>query len=422
MHPRFVLPSTAKAAQFAGAAFVASLLMLVSACGGGGGNESAASVAPPLATNVDKPPTLQSASGADGTTIAQSSDDAAAKADKDESTRLALLDFEGKVTEGPSKDTELKGKLILNGKSADGGKTFTIEGKLISRTKAENQPMLTDAQRAALDALVKKFEADVQVRHEKFRNDVSALVEKTEALLKPLRDEWLAVDPKAADAKAKYEAIASKAKVILEDFRKALGVLKDAFEADMKALRDTFEADVEKIVPGGLPGKKGVSVIPVTGTLAEDGSIKLTFDLGATGKIEGTGKRDAEGKYTGTFTGPAAADKGTWSAEPRKRGPGDGPRPPGAGNMGCMANVVIVGSIKTVSSASAFTIGTKFIFGPYKDGFPIDAAAAKFVNGTAADVAVGKAVRVCTDQTVNLSSSGAATPIKADTVEFRKER
>jgi ElaB/YqjD/DUF883 family membrane-anchored ribosome-binding protein len=409
-----------RALKFASAACAASLLTLLSACGGGGGSEPVAQAAPPVATTAEKPPTLQSASGADGTTIAQGSEDAA-KADKDESTRLALLDFEGKVTEGPSKDTELKGKLILNGTSADGGKTFTIEGRLISRTKTENQPALTDAQRAALDALVKKFEADAAVLHEKFRNDVAGLVEKTEALLKPLRDEWSAVDPKAANAQAQYEAIAAKAKKILEDFRAALKTTKDKFAADMQALRDAFEAEVEKVVPGGLPNKKGVSVIPVTGTLAEDGSIKLTFDLGVTGKIEGTGKRDDKGVYAGTFTGPQAADKGTWTAAPRMRGPGDGPRPPGAG-MGCMANVVIVGSIKTVTSASAFTVGTKFIFGPYKDGFPIDAAAAKFVNGTAADLAVGKAVRVCTDQAVNLSSAGAATPIKADTVEFRKER
>jgi hypothetical protein len=74
------------------------------------------------------------------------------------------------------------------------------------------------------------------------------------------------------------------------------------------------EADDEesRSVTGELVSEAGT--YPVTGTVSSDGSINLTFDLGDQGNIVGQGTIAADGNISGTFTGPAADDQGTWSA------------------------------------------------------------------------------------------------------------
>jgi hypothetical protein len=70
--------------------------------------------------------------------------------------------------------------------------------------------------------------------------------------------------------------------------------------------------DGSRSVTGSLETAAGP--YPVTGTLAGDNSIEVMFDLGAEGDIMGQGTVAADGNISGTFTGPASDDKGTWTA------------------------------------------------------------------------------------------------------------
>jgi hypothetical protein len=427
----------------AGLAIAASLSMLLAACGGGG-TETAAPTAPtPAVSTQDAPPTLQSVSGSGSATVSVSS----GKKEGNETSRMSLLDFEGKVTEGPSKDTALNGKLILKGTSTDEGKTYALEGKLITRGKMQEQQPITDDQRAQVDALIKAFNEGVAKLHDTFREAVGTLAEETEKQLKALREKWAAIDPKAADAQAQYEAVSKEAKAALDAFHKELQTLHTALQDDVKALRDKLNADIKALVPSNT--EAGSNVIPVTGTLAEDGKIALTFDLGAGGKIEGTGTRDAQGKFTGTFTGPQAGDKGNWSAmsgmggqpEPRPTPTGSpspmptptkspvpmpsptgspvpmpSPTPPAGACVGQQV-IWLAADISEVTSPTVFVMAKGVKFGAYQNGFPIDHSAAKFVNGAATDIAVGKRVKVCAKGEL---STQEATPLKAESVEFLK--
>jgi hypothetical protein len=181
----------------------------------------------------------------------------------------------------------------------------------------------------------------------------------------------------------------------------------------------------------------------VTGTLTQDGKISLTFDLGTGAKIVGVGQSDAKGKYTGTFTGPTAGDKGTWTANPilcddsTPTVPSTGtpaiPTPtgtvtgtttgtvtmpnPGADN--CSGRVAVGAEISEVISSNVFKVGKNLSIGQYVNGIPFDASSAKFVGGTAADIAVGRRVQVCSDDTISALTASSPPPLKASTVIFK---
>lgn len=72
------------------------------------------------------------------------------------------------------------------------------------------------------------------------------------------------------------------------------------------------DEDGSSSVTGSLETAGGT--YPVTGTLASDNTISVTFDLGEGGEIVGEGIVAADGNISGTFTGPAADDQGTWTA------------------------------------------------------------------------------------------------------------
>jgi hypothetical protein len=453
------LPALSLWIQRLGLSLVTASTLTLVACGGGGGND-----ATPAPVNSGAPPSLQSISTDEQTSVSVSTSTSTTTGTTTGTTtqvmRTAALDFEGKVNAGPGKGTELKGKLQLNAKSTDGGKNFDVTGKLIQRSSmTENDPQLTEAQKAQINAALKKFYDGAKVDYEKFRLGVSALTKATDALLKVQREAWAAVPAKAPDTAAQYQAITDKVKTILDDFNKQLDTLQSSLTKDLKALNETLLAEIKAIKPDGSTST--MADITVTGTLTQDGKITLTFDLGGGAKIVGTGQSDAKGKYTGTFTGPANGDIGTWSANPILCEPipptvpgttttmptptGTMPTPTGTttttpnptstipttptgtgtitlpppGPDNCSGRVAIGAEISEVISASVIKIGKNVSIGQYINGVLFDVSGAKLIGGTAADFVVGKWVQVCSDDTISAVTASTPPPLKASTVIFK---
>jgi hypothetical protein len=449
------LPALSLWIQRLGLSLVTASTFTLVACGGGGGND-----ATPTPVSSGAPPSLQSVSTDEQTSVSVSTSTSTTTGTTTQVMRTAALDFEGKVNAGPGKGTELKGKLQLNAKSTDGGKNFDVTGKLIQRSSmTENDPQLTDAQKAQINAALKKFYDSAKVDYEKFRLGVSALTKATDVLLKVQREAWAAVPAKAPDAAAQYQAITDKVKTILDDFNKQLDTLQSSLTKNLKALNETLLAEIKAIKPDS--GTSTMADITVTGTLTQDGKITLTFDLGGGAKIVGTGQSDAKGKYTGAFTGPADGDIGTWSANPILCEPipptvpgttttvptptGTMPTPTGTttttpnptstipttptgtgtitlpppGPDNCSGRVAIGAEISEIISASVIKVGKNVSIGQYINGVPFDVSSAKLVGGTAADFAVGKWVQVCSDDTISAVTASTPPPLKASTVVFK---
>ena len=504
-------------AQRLGLALLTASTLTLVACGGGGGSDNnastpAAGTGPSIALLANAPPTLQSVSTDEATSVnLGNAESLSATATSTTSTtgatstasttstmqvmRSAALDFDAKVKEGPSKDTQLKGKLQLNAKSTDGGKNFAVSGKLIQRDASrEDESRHSDADKVKIKLALNRFYAGAKVDYEKFRLGVSALAKATDTLLKVQRAAWFAVPANAADAKAQYAAIESKVKTILDDFGKQLDALQASLSKDLNALNASLQAELQAIKP--IAGTTTLPDITVTGTLTKEGSIALVFDLGAGKQILGVGQSDAKGKYTGTFTGPASGDKGTWSANPilcDDSTPGTGtttmptptgtlPNPtgtttttpgtttgtptgtitgtvtgtgtgtvtgtvtstvtgtvtvppmptstvpgtttgtvtmPNPGPDNCSGRVAVGAEISQIISATVFKVGKNISIGQYLNGIPFDASGAKFVNGSAANIVLGRRVQVCSDDTFSPLTASSPPPLKASTVIFQ---
>lgn len=468
-------------AQRLGLTLMAAATLGLAACGGGGGSNDAAAT-PPVAGNptivasatATAPPNVQSLSTDEATSVSVSSSATSTSTTTGTATtatmqvmRSAALNFDAKVAEGPSKDTRLLGKLTLNAKSTDGGKNFAVTGKLVQRSaEQEDDSGLSDADKAKIKAALKKFYDASKVDYEKFRLAVSALSQTTDGLLKVQREAWRAVPINAPNAAAQYSAIEDKVKTILDTFGKEIDKLQTTLSNDLKALNTTLQADLQAIKPAS--GNTAKPDVTVTGTLTAEGKISLTFDLGGGNKIVGTGQSDAKGKYKGTFTGPAAGDKGNWSANPilcdddyQPTVPGTTttgtvtmppvtPTVPGTTTTGtttvppvtttvpgtsttgtgtitmpnpgpdsCSGRVQVNAEIFEVPSATLFKVAKGFSIGQYIDGIPFDPTGAKLVGGTAADIKVGRRVQVCSDDVISPLTASSPPPLKASTIVFK---
>jgi hypothetical protein len=468
---------TPRWAQRLGITLLAAATLGLAACGGGGSKDTATAPAADNPTIVASatataPPAVQSVSTDEATSVSVSSSASSTSTTTGTTTtatmqvmRTAALNFDAKVTEGPSKDTQLKGKLTLNAKSTDGGKNFAVTGKLVQRSAMqEDDSGLSAEDKAKIKAALKKFSDASKVDYEKFRLAVSTLSQATDALLKVQREAWRAVPINAPDAAAQYRAIEDKVKTILENFGKEIDKLQDKLTADLKALDTTLQAELQAIKPSG--GNTAKPDVTVTGTLTADGKISLTFDLGGGNKILGTGQSDAKGKYTGTFTGPAGGDKGNWSANPILcDDDGNPPTVPGTttvtgtmtgtvtntmtgtvtvppvtitipgttgtttvtgtitlpppGPDNCSGRVSVGAEIFEVTSATLFKVGKGISIGQYIDGIPFDPTGAKLVNGTAADIVVGRRVQVCSDDVISPLTASSPPALKASTIIFK---
>jgi hypothetical protein len=432
--------------QRLGLALLAAASITLVACGGGGSDGGT----PSSSTTGQAPPSMQALNTDNETSVVISGSSGTATTSTGTTTTSTTpgtgtevmssraLDFEGKVNEGPSTGTVLKGKLTLDAKSTDGGKNFAVTGKLVTNPEPKDDSQLTDEQKAKIKEALKLYSDQVRVELEKFRRGVNNLAEVTEKLLKAQRDAYKAVDPTASDSSAKYQAIDAAVKATLDEFHKQLDALKDSLAAGVKAQSDQLSATLKAITPDA----PAVQEIPVTGTLTAQGAISLTFDLGNGAKIEGVGQSDGFGKFTGTFTGPQAGDKGTWTADSCIKSPlpPTTPTPTTPGTTGTTSTtsttptlppldeqscpvdtkVNINSQVSQVLSATSFKVAIGISVGPYIDGIPIDASAATYINGTAAEIAAGKQVKVCSDDTISLVGGSASTPIKAKIVILPK--
>jgi hypothetical protein len=456
------------------ALLAASSLALV-ACGGGGGSSSSltgdgsTSQPPPavrtVTTDNETSIIITNATSATSTTATTSTTPGTSTTSTTATTPTTpgtgtgtevitskSLDFEGKVTEGPSLGTELKGKLMLNAKSTDGGKNFTVTGKLLTRSEPKDDGKLTDAQKEKIKEALKKYDDQVRVLLETYRRDLGDLAEVAEKLLKVQRDAFKDIDPLSTGAKEKYKLIEAAVKATLDELKKKLDSLNSKLEDNLKAKTDELQAALKGVTNSG-----DAQSIAVTGTLTGTGAIKLTFDLGNGAKIEGMGQSDKDGQFSGTFTGPQAGDKGTWKAESCLKSPlpstppsvtsttsttpgtsttpttsttpgtsttSTTPTLPPVTDQACPLETKthLYSLVSQITAPTAFRVTVGISVGAYVDSIPIDASSAKFVNGTSADLKVGEQVRVCSDDVIPLVGGNPNTPLKATHVILLKAK
>ena len=222
--------------------------------------------------------------------------------------------FTADVTAGTNMDSTISGLLLLKGESDDehgdddddddvssGAGLTEVEGRLFIGTL----PM-----GAAADA------AQGQALRSALRDQAETLRTAVRAELVKLHDQLKADLAAAPDDAAKQAA--------KQKFTDAFKALFDRFQMDMAALvtqlRDQLVAlglDPSRFLPGGKDGSRhghGRGGFEVKGTIAADGRITGTVELGDDQVIQVTGQSQADGGFAGTFTGPAADDAGRWSA------------------------------------------------------------------------------------------------------------
>jgi hypothetical protein len=382
-----------------------SVALMVTACGGGNADIASSAPLPPPPPAVAVVPTQVQAVSSESIKTVDISAAGAASAESEKQKRAwraLAFEFAGEVKQGASTGTKLAGKLVLYGDTPAADGSVAVEGKLITERDRSNQPQLTPEQKARLDALEQQYRTDVKALAQKYRDDSEALITTLTEALKALSPQ-----PTAEELQKARDAIAA--------FNKAFGELSRKFRDDLGALREKLEADIKAL---NLPEKQSpVQLIPVTGTLAKDGGLTVTFDLGSAGKINGTGKPDASGNYAGDFTGPAADDKGTWTAKALGSHGGGTmpPRPPEPkpNPMSCnSANnaVAIVGKVADYKSVSDFKLAKGVFFINGGEGIKIDASKSEFKKGSAADLKDGVGIAACGDGPLQMDAATAFMP------------
>ncbi|MGL4573677.1 MAG: hypothetical protein ACRCV9_02690, partial [Burkholderiaceae bacterium] len=229
------------------------------------------------------------------TAVATDTDLSVTLADKNSSTDkkwVSLkLDFAATVDTGPSKGTMLKGdlKLVSEKPAADG--SADVKGVLVVGGDDKERPNLTDDQKKQIAALTSQFAKDVDAARKELADKVKALVDKFQ------EDRKAAANDSAA------------LKALIDKFLADMNIAFKAFGDKVQTLADKLETDVNAITGGAGIGGGNCKAYKVEGKLAADGTLTLKFDL-RNAVINGTGKKDAQGKYVGTFTGPQSGDSG----------------------------------------------------------------------------------------------------------------
>jgi len=210
--------------------------------------------------------------------------------------------FEAKVDEGPNTGKLIAGRLELKGEREDDG-VIEVEGRLFpdvdpSLPTPSDLKNTFDDDRRALQAAMRE---DIKVLGEELRAAIAAGTPHQDAL---------------AAFKAKFEQRMAK-------FRADVSALVAEFRATRRA-RGGDDDDDDNAAKG----------FEVHGTIAPDGSVDATIDLGAAGQVHVTGKLSSDsGSASGDFTGPASGDKGKWSAKANAGTPPPSPPPSSGGNV-----------------------------------------------------------------------------------------
>jgi hypothetical protein len=367
----------------------------LAACGGGGSDAPNAGTPNPTAVAG-----VSALSTPANTTVSVTKADGS----KGESWRVLAYDFEGKVEQGPSTGTELKGRLLLQGRQADGSTSTELQGVLLTGLRDGSQTQLTDAQREQLRALQQRMQEQAEQLS-------TALRETTQVLAQTLGEALRAA------------TTAEQRRTAVDMFQTAFQAAVKTFQDGMAALQSSYETERRAIVGDRVEPQ----AIAVTGTLEADGKIALNFALANNAAIQGMGTVAADGAASGSFTGPAAADQGTWRATSVAKDwpeiptpPGGTPTPP-AGSCSASGGNVSVLSISSevveYTSLDNFKMSIP-TFLVASGTATIDASTATFTQGSAADVKVGAKLLICSDEG-NLETLRNGGVIKAKTIAVR---
>jgi mono/diheme cytochrome c family protein len=268
----------------ASTAAVAFALLL--GCGGGGDGVS---------PTTEQPQSVQLRETA--TVLSVTTEMPASSGHRSFEARAMNFAFEAKVDGGPL----IAGRLELKGEREDDG-VIEVEGRLFpdvdpSLPTPSDLKNTFDNDRRALQSAMRE---DIKVLGEELRAAIAAGTPHQDAL---------------AAFKAKFEQRMAK-------FRADVSALVADFRATRRA-RGGDDDDDDNAAKG----------FEVHGTIAADGSVDATIDLGAAGQIHVTGKLSSDtGSASGEFTGPASGDKGTWTAKANAGTPPPSPPPSNGGN------------------------------------------------------------------------------------------
>jgi hypothetical protein len=199
--------------------------------------------------------------------------------------------FSASTAAGPS----YAGTLLLRSETEDG--RTELEGRLTLNAPAA--PTNTSQQMPALQTDLKSQQAALR----------SALISHIDALRQKLKADLQAASDSAQRTQAKL------------DFTDAFKALTTQYQDDVAALIASYRDQLAQsaATSGTLAGRysgRGDDArrgYEVEGSIAADGTISLTIKLGEDRvlKLSGT---ESNGALSGTFTGPANSDSGTWSA------------------------------------------------------------------------------------------------------------
>jgi hypothetical protein len=368
----------------------------LAACGGGGDSSAPA----PGATAVAGVSALGTPAN---TTVSVTKADGG----KGDTWRVLAFDFNGKVEQGPSTGTELKGRLLLEGRQAEGSSSTALKGVLLTGVADAGEAQLTDAQREQLRAVQERTRTQAEALSGTFRSQTQSLAQTLgDALRAATTDE--------------------QRRTAVDAFTAAFQAAVKVFQDGMTALQAAHQAEVRAIVdPRAEP-----QAIAVTGTLEADGKIALAFAVSDTATIQGTGTVAADGAASGSFTGPAAGDQGSWRATAVARDwpeaptpPGGTPTPPPPTEGSCSASGSNANALSIASTVTEFTSLANFKmsvpnFLAPSGAVTVDGSAATFTRGTAADVKVGASLQICANEG-NLQTIRDGGVIKAKSIAVR---
>jgi hypothetical protein len=370
---------------------------LLAACGGGGDS-----------TTATRNPTAVAGVSTLGTPANTTVSVTKADGSKGDAWRVLAFDFDGKVEQGPSTGTEFKGRLLLEGRQADGSTSTTLKGVLLTGVADGSEAPLTDAQREQLRAVQERTRTQAETLSSALRTQAQSLSQTLGSALRAATTD-------------------EQRRAAVDAFNAAFQAAVKVFQDGMTALQATRQAEVRAIV-GARPEPQAIAV---TGALEADGKIALTFALSASATLQGTGTVAADGTAGGSFTGPAAGDQGTWRATAVARDWPEMPTPPGANppappsppegactGSGSNANALSIAStVVEFTSLANFKMSVPTFLAPSGAAI-IDGSAATFTRGTAADVKVGANLQICANEG-NAQTIRDGGVVKAKTIAVR---
>jgi cbb3-type cytochrome c oxidase subunit III len=260
---------------------VALAVAVLFGCGGGGSDS--ALTQQPLAVQLHETSTMLSVKA-----------DLSSSGERDEFEAQALnFTFAAQIDSGRDAGQALKGVLELKGEREDDGVT-EVEGRFFP--DANTLPSGAD--------LKAEFHAKRKALGAALRVDIKA--QSSELQLALSSGAVRGSDRPSAAQKEALAAFKSKFSERMAAYDAAMTALNAEYRGANRAQRSRDDDD-----DNDRQSDKGYEV---RGTIDANGAIKLKVNLGDKGTVIATGTTAADGSLTGSLTGPASDDKGTWTA------------------------------------------------------------------------------------------------------------